>query len=204
MDLLEQIGNQPRNLLPQDGIVHYYGPVMPQEQADHYFNLLIQDITWQHDQAIHLDKTITTKRQIAFYGDSDFSYTYSRTTRKALPWIPVLVELKSLIEQRSREYYNACLLNLYHDGHEGMAWHSDREQELKRHGTIGSLSLGSARKFNFKHKKSQEKRTQVLEHGSLLEMKGTTQTYWLHCLPPTRVVHTPRINLTFRHMVRNR
>ncbi len=81
-----------------------------------------------------------------------------------------------------------------------MAWHSDAERELKRYSTIGSLSLGAARKFNFKNKKSQKKQTQVLEHGSLLVMKRATQTHWLHYLPPTKVVHAPRINLTFRCM----
>ena len=41
-----------------------------------------------------------------------------------------------------------------------------------------------------------------LAHGSLLVMKDTTQTHWLHRLPPTKKVHHPRINLTFRTIVR--
>jgi len=88
--------------------------------------------------------------------------------------------------------------NLYHDGSEGMAWHSDGEKDLKKSGAIASLNFGAERKFAFKHKKSKIKVDVFLEKGCLLVMKGSTQTHWLHRLPPTKKVHTPRINLTFR------
>jgi len=198
MDLFEQIDQQPHNLLPQDGIVHYYGPIMSRVKADDYFDALMRAIAWQHDQAFIYGKTITTKRKVAWYANQPFSYAYSKTTKKARLWVPILRELKSLVEQESGAYFNSCLLNLYHDGNEGMAWHSDAEIELKRNGTIGSLSLGAARNFAFKHKQTKESVIQLLEHGSLLVMKGVTQTYWLHRLPPTKRIHVPRINLTFR------
>ena len=200
MDLFEQLNHQPHNLLPQDGMVHYYGPIMSQKEADGYFDALMRDIAWQHDQAVIYGKTITTQRKVAWYADQPFSYTYSKTTKKARSWMPVLTELKSLVEKESGETFNSCLLNLYHNGSEGMAWHSDAEKELKRNGAIGSLSLGAARNFAFKHKKTKETITQRLEQGSLLVMKGTTQTHWLHRLPPTKRVHMPRINLTFRYI----
>jgi len=93
------------------------------------------------------------------------------------------------------------LANLYHDGSEGMAWHSDGEKDLKKDGAIASLSFGAERKFAFKHKQSKETVSMVLEHGSLLVMKDTTQTNWLHRLPPTKRINKPRINLTFRTIV---
>lgn len=198
MDLIEQIDGKPRNLLPGDGVVHYYGPVMAQLEADQYFNALMREIPWQHDEAIIFGKKIITQRKVAWYADQPFSYTYSKTTKTALPWVPVLSKLKEIVQSESGETYNACLLNLYHDGSEGMAWHSDGEKDLKRNGAIGSLSLGAPRQFSFKHKKTKETVSQILAHGSLLIMKGTTQTHWLHRLPPTKTVHTPRINLTFR------
>ena len=201
MDLIEQIDGKPRNLLSGDGVVHYYGPVMAQLEADQYFNALMREIPWQHDEAIIYGKKIITKRKVAWYADQPFSYTYSKTTKTALPWVPVLSTLKEIVQSESGETYNACLLNLYHDGSEGMAWHSDGEKDLKRNGAIGSLSLGAPRQFSFKHKKTKETVSQILAHGSLLIMKGTTQTHWLHRLPPTKTVHTPRINLTFRTIV---
>ncbi len=96
---------------------------------------------------------------------------------------------------------NSCWLNLYHTGEEGMAWHSDGETDLKKDGAIASVSFGAERKFAFKHKVSKEKVELILEHGSLLVMKGKTQTYWLHRLPPTKKISSPRVNLTFRTIV---
>lgn len=115
-----------------------------------------------------------------------------------MPWTRELLELKKLCEQESGETYNSCLLNLYHSGDEGMAWHSDGEKDLKRHGAIASLSLGAERRFAFKHKSTKQKVDVFLEKGSLLVMKGRTQEHWLHRLPPTKKVSSPRINLTFR------
>jgi len=116
-------------------------------------------------------------------------------------WTPELLELKAIAEQRTGETYNSCLLNLYHTGEEGMAWHSDGEKDLKKDGAIASLSFGAERKFAFKHKRTGETVSIVLEHGSLLVMKGTTQTHWLHRLPPTKKIHSPRVNLTFRTII---
>lgn len=112
-----------------------------------------------------------------------------------------MIELKTKIEAETGELFNSCLLNLYHSGEEGMAWHSDAEKDLKRNGAIASVSFGAQRKFVFKHKQNKETVSIVLEHGSLLVMKGPTQTNWLHRLPPTKLVTKPRVNLTFRTIV---
>jgi alkylated DNA repair dioxygenase AlkB len=126
-----------------------------------------------------------------------FEYTYSNRTKYAKPWTPNCW-LKQKCEEVSGETYNSCLLNLYHDGSEGMAYHSDGETDLKKHGAIASLTFGAERKFLFKHKTTKEKVEVFLENGSLLIMKGATQDNWLHRLPPTTKVKTPRVNLTFR------
>lgn len=187
-----------QQLLPRDGIVHYYGRILTPETADAYFKILMETIEWKNDEAVIFGKRIITKRKVAWYGNKDFAYTYSNATKTALPWTEELLALKQLSEEKTGEQYNSCLLNLYHTGTEGMAWHCDEERELKKNGAIASLSFGAERKFAFKHKTSGERVDCFLEHGSLLVMKGTTQTHWLHRLPPTKKVLTPRINLTFR------
>ncbi len=189
------------NLLPKDGIVIYYGKIFSEELANLYFENLMNQIEWKNDQAIIFGKQITTKRKVAWYGEKEFEYTYSNITKKALPWTKELLELKSFTEKIIGDTFNSCLLNLYHTGEEGMAWHSDGEKDLKKNGAIGSLSFGAERKFAFKHKVSSEKVSLNLENGSLLVMKDTTQTNWLHRLPPTKTVSEPRINLTFRTIV---
>lgn len=198
MDLFRQSIERPDNLLPKDGDVKYYGVIIPIVTADDYFSRLLSSVEWKNDEAVHYGKRIVTKRKVAWYGDHPFEYTYSNTTKRAIPWTSDLSQLKLLIEERAGENFNSCLLNLYHDGSEGMAWHSDGEKDLRKDGAIGSLSFGSERKFCFKHKESKETVSLILEHGSLLIMKGVTQRYWQHRLPPSRKIARPRINLTFR------
>lgn len=200
MDLFSPT-DETTNLLPYDGKVLYYGVLFSKAEADRFLEYLLEQVAWRNDEAIIFGKRIVTKRKVAWYGDQPFQYTYSNTTKQALPWTPELLALKSKVEAQSGETYNSCLLNLYHDGSEGMAWHSDAERELKKNGAIGSLSFGSERKFAFKHKKTSETVSLLLEHGSLLVMKDQTQTHWLHRLPPTKLSKKPRINLTFRTIV---
>lgn len=202
MELFENPVSPARNLLPKDGIVNYYGKIFSHTEADFYFERLLNTIEWKNDEAIIFQKLITTKRKVAWYGDEAFSYTYSKTTKTALPWTPELLVIKKVTEEKTGEHFNSCLLNLYHSGEEGMAWHSDGETDLKKDGAIGSLSFGAERKFSFKHKQTKETVSLILEHGSLLLMAGRTQTFWLHRLPPTRKVAGARVNLTFRTIVR--
>lgn len=201
MTLFDNYADENINLLPYDGEVNYYGRLLQRTEADHYYEKLMQHIEWKNDEAFILGKLIVTKRKVAWYAENNFEYTYSNRTKRALPWTAELLELKKITEQRTGETFNSCLLNLYHSGEEGMAWHSDGEKDLKKNGAIGSLSFGAERKFSFKHKQSGEKVNILLEHGSLLVMKGITQTHWLHRLPPTKTIFQPRINLTFRTIV---
>lgn len=202
MELFDNPVDFNHNYLPYEGVVNYYGKILSQEDADICYKRLLHGIQWHHDEAVIFGKRIITKRKVAWYGERDFDYTYSNTTKRALKWTEDLLLLKEKVETSCGEQFNSCLLNLYHSGDEGMAWHSDAEKELKKNGAIGSVSLGAPRKFSFKHKiNASEKVSILLEHGSLLIMKGSTQTHWLHSLPKTKKVTTPRINLTFRTII---
>jgi alkylated DNA repair dioxygenase AlkB len=186
------------NILNTDGTVNYYGKILSSQEANQYFDLLIQNILWEKDEVITFGKHITTKRKVAWYGDSEYLYTYSNTTKQALAWTNELSELKQIVEEYAGIKFNSCLLNLYHNGNEGMGWHSDDEESLGKNNTIASLSFGAERKFSFKHKQTKQLVSLVLEHGSLLTMKDDTQSNWLHSLPKSKNITQPRINLTFR------
>ena len=189
------------NLLPKDGVVQYFGKVISTENANQFMEALINNIEWKNDEVVIYGKRIVTKRKMAWYGDKAFEYKYSNISRTALVWTEELLALKGIVERISNENYNSCLLNLYHDGNEGMGWHSDDEKDLKKDGAIASLSLGADRKFGFKHKQDKQSLYLTLEHGSLLLMKEQVQSHWLHSLPKTSKVLKPRINLTFRTIV---
>ncbi|MDY0905717.1 alpha-ketoglutarate-dependent dioxygenase AlkB family protein [Pedobacter sp. CFBP9032] len=201
MDLFNSTIDKNKNFLPYDGTVHYFGQLFPVAKANSYFEALISTIEWKNDEAFIMGKHIITKRKVAWYGDREYAYTYSRSTKHALPWTKELLELKNIAEEYTGSTYNSCLLNLYHNGNEGMAYHSDDEKALGKSTSIASMSFGAERKFLFKHKVSKETIGIFLENGSLLEMKDTTQTNWLHRLPPTKKIATARVNLTFRSMV---
>ncbi|MBA3987429.1 MAG: alpha-ketoglutarate-dependent dioxygenase AlkB [Flavobacteriales bacterium] len=201
MDLLGTTPYYNNNLLPKDGEVQYFGKLFLENFADEYLEALLNTIDWKNDEAVIFGKLILTKRKVAWYGDEEFSYIYSKRTKTALPWTKELLQIKSVVESETDETFNSCLLNLYHSGEEGMAWHSDGEKDLKKNGAIASVSFGAPRKFAFKHKQTKETVSLILEHGSLLVMKGTTQKHWLHRLPPTKTTLQPRVNLTFRTIV---
>jgi alkylated DNA repair dioxygenase AlkB len=189
------------NLLPFDGHADYYGQIMPPQDALDYLGRMLTTIEWRNDEAVIFGRHILTKRKVAWYGDDGFSYTYSNITRQALSWTADLLELKALTEKLTGTHYNSCLLNLYHTGDEGMAWHSDDEKELEPNGAIASLSLGAERRFLLRHRQSKETIEVMLAAGSLLVMRGVTQTFWIHSLPKTKKITSPRVNLTFRTML---
>lgn len=203
MDLFQKYADKWHNYLSHQGEAFYFGRIFSEAESNKYYPHLMEEIKWQNDEVMIYGKKVTTKRKVAWYGDKAFGYKYSNITKIALPWSPVLKMLKKAVELESGESFNSCLLNLYHDGSESMGWHSDGEKELKKHAAIASLSFGAERRFSFKHRITNERVSLYLEHGSLLIMKGETQENWLHSLPPTKSVCSPRINLTFRTIAMN-
>lgn len=205
LDLFAPLADPTNNLLPGDGIVNDYGLVFSTAESDSLLVTLLSDIPWCHDEVVIHGKRIVTARQVAWYGDADFSYTYSGITRTARPWTGTLLSIKARVEERmlsvSPTTFNCCLLNLYSNGNEGMSWHSDDEKELGPDTVIASVSFGATRKFAFKHKRTKEKRELMLQHGQLIVMRGATQSHWLHAIMKSARVHEPRVNLTFRTML---
>ena len=190
----------PLNIIDQDGIALYHEKVLTDEQIKPLYEELLNKINWENERVVMFGKEIITKRKVAFYSDPLIAYTYSSKTKIGLPWKDPLIILKNIVESLTKQTYNACLLNLYHNGDEAMGWHSDNEKEIIANSSIASLSIGASRKFSFKHKVTKETISIQLENGSLLEMKGTIQSHWLHALPKSKKITESRINLTFRQM----
>ena len=156
------------NILHTDGTVNYYGKILSSREANQYFDLLMQNILWKNDEVVIFGRHIVTRRKAAWYGDSDYLYTYSNIIKQALPWTKELLGLKQMVEEFAEAKFNSCLLNLYHNGNEGMGWHSDDEKALGKNNTIASLSFGAERNFLFKHKQTKQIVSLVLEHGIYL------------------------------------
>jgi alkylated DNA repair dioxygenase AlkB len=188
------------NLLPRDGAVFYHGPVFAPQEAVQFLGALGEEVPWENDEVVLYGKRIVMGRKVAWFGDAGFAYSYSGTTKQALPWTPAMARLRDRVQKLTGARFNSCLANFYHSGEEGMSWHSDDERTLVRNAAIASLSFGAERRFRFRHKETKEMVEVNLEDGSLLEMRDETQVFWQHCLPKTKKVGRSRINLTFRLM----
>lgn len=186
------------NLLPRDGVAEYLGKICSPEESPTLFDDLLATSPWQPDEVVLFGRKRILSRKVAWMGDAGFTYSYSGTSKTASPLTPALLLIKKRVEQQCAHRFNSCLMNLYHDGSEGMGWHSDDEKTLGRNPVIASVSFGAERVFKLKHRESKEIVSVLLENGSLLVMKGATQHHWVHAMPKTKKITTPRINLTFR------
>jgi alkylated DNA repair dioxygenase AlkB len=186
------------NILPKDGSAHYYPKVFTEQDSIKLMGQLQASLKWEPEQLMMFGKLVTTRRKFAWVGDPQCSYTYSGVQKIPQAWTSELILVKEQLEKISKAEFNSCLLNLYHDGDDGMGWHSDDEKELNSSAPIASLSLGAQRKFAFRHKKDKETIALFLESGSALIMYAPTQQYWQHALLKTKTVSDIRINLTFR------
>lgn len=198
---MDLFGADPQqNLLPDDGEVYYFAAVFDENEAAELLDNLLEGVPWENDVVLMFGKRIVTARKVAWFADEGISYSYSGSLKVPNQWTPGLLSIKERIESLTGEGYNSCLLNLYHHGGEGMGWHSDDEKSIEAGSSIASVSFGAGRKFSLKHKATKELISVNLENGSLLDMRGATQSNWLHQLPKTKRVSGPRINLTFRKM----
>ena len=197
---MELFNTAPENLLNDNSTALYYGKILSEEECAYFFKTLVEEISWKNDEAVIFGKHFITKRKFAWYADKNYPYSYSNKTRDALKWTETLLLLKKKCEDVSGLHFNSCLLNLYHEGNEGMGWHSDDEKTLVAGAGIASLSVGAVRKFSFRNKQTRETVSIMLEPGSLLVMKDETQEKWQHSLLKTARLTGARVNLTFRTM----
>lgn len=184
--------------LPNAEII-YYPHFFDQKVADEIFSQLKTEIPWQQDNITVFGKVHLQPRLTALFGNDGKSYSYSNIKMQPHPWNPILQKIKSQIESVSDANFTTVLLNLYRDGKDSNGWHADNEKELGNNPIIASVSFGTERVFQLKHNTIPGlKQNILLEHGSLLLMKGTTQHFWKHQIPKTAKPIGSRINLTFR------
>jgi len=188
----------------QDGELWLMPHFLGTTTSNLYFKQLYGNIQWKEEQIKMFGKTYLVPRKTAWYGEEQCVYEYSGIVCKPLPWNETLLEIKQAVEtQLNNVAFNSVLLNLYRNGNDKMGWHADDEKELGINPIIASVSLGATRRFDLKHKKlPNEKHQFELNTGSLLVMLGETQHYWLHQIPAQKKVLGPRINLTFRSIIK--
>lgn len=182
-----------------DAEIIYYPHFFDKEEADAIFVQLKEEIPWQQDNIQVFGKIHPQPRLTALFGNEGKAYSYSNIKMQPHTWNPILQKIKSKVESVSDTNFTTVLLNLYRDGKDSNGWHADNEKELGKNPIIASVSFGAERVFQLKHHSILGlKQNILLEHGSLLIMKGTTQHFWKHQIPKTSKPIGERINLTFR------
>ena len=160
-------------------------------------------LPWHHDELMMFGKKIVTQRQVVWLGDPGTTYRYAGTTHHPVPWSALLSQITRRLNAEFDLNLNSALGNFYANGTQAMGYHQDNEPELGDAPVIASISLGAQREMLFKHEGTQHRIAVSLPHGSLLVMSGNSQTEWQHALPKRMKITTPRINFTFREIVRN-
>ncbi len=190
---------QPVRLEMQDAEVMYYPAFFNPKESSEFFKSLLHSIQWRQDNITVFGKSYLQPRLTALYANNNSSYSYSNITMNPNPFTKELLLIKEKVESECSVKFTTCLLNLYRDGKDSNGWHADNEKELGKNPVIASVSFGEDRWFHFKHRTNKNlKQKMVLQHGSLLIMKGKTQHNWLHQVPKTKKTIGPRINITFR------
>lgn len=170
------------------------------EEHERLLAYCVTQVPWERRQLNFGGRLVDVPRELAWFGDVD--YTYSGLRHRARPLPRPLAELALRIEawladQGVPAAFNTVLLNHYRSGNDAIGMHSDDERELEEEPVIASVSLGDPRTFVFEHKETGLRHKSLLTSGSLLVMKGATQVQWRHGIPkepgPSR-----RVNLTFR------
>ena len=201
MDQLDMFAPAPDNNINikiNNGEYIYIPNFFNKTMANYYLKELTNTIEWKQEAMNMYGKQIPFPRLTSWYGDNDKPYSFSGITLHPHPWTKELIEIKEKIDDKTQLEFNSVLLNRYRNGSDSISWHTDAEKELGTNPVIASVNFGAERKFQLKHKDTNEKIELILKHGSLLIMKGELQHFWKHQVPKTKKNVEERINLTFR------
>ena len=181
-----------------NGSLEYIPAFLSLQNSELLFDELLAETPWNQGAINIFGKKLATPRLEAFYAEDGLNYAYSGQQLQVHRFTEELQKIKNYVEQYSGHKFNSVLINLYRNGNDSNGWHADNEKELGINPFIASLSIGTERRFDLQHIKTKEKKSILLENGSLLLMGEEIQHNWKHQIAKTKRVHSPRINLTFR------
>jgi len=177
---------------------------MPKVTSDSYFEELMP-LNWEQPIIKIFGKSNPIPRKQLLFVDESVSksYSYSGIKMETKLFDGVIKQIKINVESNCKMSFNTALVNLYRNGNDCVGWHSDSESLFVDFPIVVSLSLGSARYFHFRNKlDSKIKKKFLLENGDLLIMGSSIQNEWQHAILKEPNVISPRINITFRNVIK--
>ena len=95
--------------------------------------------------------------------------------------------------------FDRYFVNLYRNGDDSVAWHTDKIGAVAHEPLVVIFSYGARRTFRIRPKDGGRSTAFSVGHGDLLVMGGRCQHDWEHSVPKTRRGVGPRISFTARH-----
>ena len=176
----------------------YFPKYLDNSSSDKLLETLLERNQWEREIFKIYGKSISAPRLTSWFSDPMVSYRYSGKKRFGKPLTPELFQLRQILNARLNVHFNFVLANFYRDGKDYVGWHADDEPDLGSRPLIASISLGESRRFRVRHNSRKVTESIDLVHGSLLIMRGQSQSHFKHCLAKTKRLVNGRINLTFR------
>lgn len=144
-------------------------------------------------------REVHTPRLVVAFGDGSYRYP---DMGESLPWPPSLLAARSRLEHSAGHRFNYALVNIYRDGRDHTGWHSDKMHMHVAGTGVAVVSLGAVRPLCFRSRHGGGVRVTVpLADGSLLWMRGSTQSHYEHAIPSDVELMAQRISITFRYVL---
>lgn len=152
--------------------------------ADAWFDDLMELLSWSTMSRPMYDRMVDVPRLITNYRRAD------------LDTPPQLESLARVFDRHYHRRFPRIGLNLYRDGRDSVAWHSDKVRSLGD-SIVAIVSLGERRPFQIRPIAGGPSHKFILGDGDLLVMGGTFQAFWQHTVP--KVPHAgERVSIMFR------
>lgn len=163
--------------------------VVPGWLPDHaeLFDRLREIAPWQQRTRTMWDKDVLEPRLVAAWSAGE-----------QLP--PEVLELTGPLSERYGVEFDSCLVNLYRDGSDAVAWHADTVRKVLRDPLVATVSLGARRSFLLRPAGGGAvTRRYAPGEGDLIVMGGACQHEWHHTVPRERSASGARMSITLRH-----
>jgi len=115
----------------------------------------------------------------------------------------ILEQMRGALSERYGVLFDSAGFNFYRDGHDSVAWHSDKIRKEIVDPIVALVSLGERRRFLLRPKSGGRSRSFYLGRGDLLVTGGSAQREWQHSVPKV-ARGGPRISIAFRHGMETR
>ncbi|MFT3853047.1 MAG: alpha-ketoglutarate-dependent dioxygenase AlkB [Ilumatobacteraceae bacterium] len=157
--------------------------------ADAVFDALVDALPWRQRDVVMYHHRLPEPRLTCWWSELGHD----------VEPVAVLAEARLALTERYAKPFDSIGFNLYRDGHDSVAWHSDRERFAREDPVVVVLSVGAARPFRVRPIGGGGSQRWDVGHGDLLVMGGACQHDWQHCVPKVAHVDGPRLSIMFRH-----